>query len=491
MGSRLLSSSLWSVAGNSTQYTVVFFLLVYLAHILEPRDFGLMATVSVGLDLGTRIARWGQVELLQQKRYRTDDARNQSLRLSLAIAIVCAGLFVALAKPAGEFFQSTELEIMIYLCAPVFLFTATGSTAESVLRSEFKFNILAYRSTVATLIGAGAAIAMANMGYGPLTLAVQRLVQAVVSGLWIWTAVDWRPSLSRHIRWSGALVKEGASVMAGTLMPVAVPRIIDLLIGIFMGPVMLGLMRVASRINEFVGQMVVMPLVSVANAELSHTAHDKAAMRRSYLRLTQASALLMCPALIGLTLVAPEAIPLIFGKQWVASVPFVEIIGLLALVAPINYYFAPAMIALGQSREVMRQGAVQIVAGTGFTGIAAQISLVAIAWAHVLRGLAVSIYNLFDLRKHMGLGLPALLRSMMVPWLATGAMAMAITAARAFLPLDPLADAVRLAVLTGVGGASYVGALALVSAVGLWPDHALILRQILRRRGKAKPQSAG
>ncbi len=58
--SRLASSAFWAIAGNGTQFTVVFLLLVYLARILTPRDFGLMATVSIGLDLGTRVARWGQ-----------------------------------------------------------------------------------------------------------------------------------------------------------------------------------------------------------------------------------------------------------------------------------------------------------------------------------------------------------------------------------------------------------------------------------------------
>lgn len=491
MSRRLLSSSAWAIAGNSGQYVVVFFLLVYLAHILSPRDFGLMATVSIGLDLGTRIARWGQVELLQQKRYRTDAARNQSLRLSLAIALVCCAVFVALARPAGAYFSSPELETMIYLCAPVFLFTATGSTAEAVLRSQFRFKLLAYRSTVATLIGAGVAIAMANMGYGALTLAVQRLVQACVSGLWIWTAVDWRPSLSRRIGWSGALAKEGASVMAGTLMPIAVPRTIDLFVGFFMGPVMLGLMRVAFRVNEFIGQLVVMPLVSVANAELSTTAQEPPAMRRSYLRLTQASALLMCPALIGLTMVAEEAIPFIFGKQWLGAVPFVEIIGLLALVAPINYYFAPAMIALGQSRMVMRQGAVQLALGAGLTLLAAHYSLVAIAWAHVARGTIIGALNMMDMRRHMGLAVGTLMRSMAVPWLATAAMALGIMAARAALPLDALAGPVRLLVLIGVGGASYAGALGLIARIGLWPDHAPILRQIMRLRAKTANQAPG
>lgn len=486
MKSRLLASSFWSMVGSSAQYVVVFFLLVYLAHVLQPRDFGLMATVSVGLDLGTRIARWGQVELLQQKRYRSDDARNQSLRFSLALGLVFCLVFVAVARPLGRYFGSDELELMMYVCAPVFLFQATGSTAEAVLRNQFNFKVLAFRSTVSALVGAGVAIGMAQMGYGALTLAVQRLVQVVVSGLWIWSAVDWRPSLSRHIRWSSDLAKEGATVMAGTLLPIAVPRSIDLLVGFFMGPAMLGLMRVAFRINEFVGQMVVMPLVSVANAELSTNVHDPEVMRRSYLRLTQMSALLMSPVLIGLTLVAPEAIPFIFGHQWLGCVPFVQVIGLLALVAPINYYFAPSMIALGQSREVIRQGILQIIVGAILTVAAAQVSLVAIAWAHVIRGLVVSLYNIFDLRKHMGVQISTLARSLAVPYLGTAAMTVAIMTARTSF-IAELAPQLRLMALVGIGGVVYGVALWLVAKAGLWPDYALVMKRITAfRRQRAQ-----
>lgn len=481
MRSRLLSSALWSLTGNGAQYGMVFLLLLYLARVLDLRDFGLMATVSVGLDLGTRVARWGQVELLQQKRYLNDDARNQSFRLSLGIGALFALLFVGLAQPMARYFHSAELATMMYLCAPVFLFLATGSTAEAVLRAQFRFRVLAFRSTIATLVGAVVAIVLANNGYGALALAAQRLIQAAMSGLWIWSAVNWRPSLKLHLPWSSALAREGATVMAGTLLPVAIPRTIDLIVGFTMGPVMLGIMRVAFRVNEFVGQLVIMPLVSVANAELSTRVHDRAAMVRSYLRLTQASALLMNPLLIGLALVAPEAVPFLFGPKWVGAVPFVEVVGLLAIVAPINYYFAPAMVALGQSRLVIRQGLVQIVLGAVLTAAAAQISLVAIAWAHVVRGLVVSMLNIGDLHRHMNLRLRDLARSMAPPYLATLGMTVAVLATRSLVG-DTLDSNLRLALLVAIGGAGYAGILALMTLVGLWPDFHKLRAQLLGKR---------
>jgi O-antigen/teichoic acid export membrane protein len=474
------------MAGNGTQFTVVFLLLVYLARVLEPRDFGLMATVSVGLDLGTRIARWGQVELLQQPRFAGDAFRNQSLRLSLGLGLLFALIFALSARPLGRLYGSEELATMLLLSAPVFLFTATGSSAEAVLRSEFRFKTLAFRSSVATLLGAAAAIIFVNLGFGALTLAIQRLVQAACSGLWVWSAIDWRPSWRLRQPWSAELAREGAGVMAGTLLPVAVPRSIDLLVGLFMGPAVLGLLRVAFRINEFVGQMVVMPLVSVANAELSAQVHDPDRMRQSYLRLVQASAILMCPGLIGLTLVAPEAVLFLFGPKWSAAVPIVEVIGLLALVAPINYYFAPAMVALGQSRLVVRQGFWQIGLGIGLTLIAAQVSLVAIALAHVVRGVVVSALNVRDLRRQMGLGLGALGRSLAVPYLATLVMTLAMLAGR-FGLVGALASPLRLFVLVAIGAASYAVTLRLLAWLGLWPDYQLLAEKILPARWRRRP----
>lgn len=474
--SRFASAALWSIAGNGTQYGVVFLLLVYLAHVLSPRDFGLMATISIGLDLGSRIARWGQVELLQQKRYRSDAAQNQSFRFSLGIGALWALAFVIAARPLARAYGAPELETIAYLCAPIFLFSATSATAEAILRREYKYRLIAFRNTVATLIGAAVAIVMTQLHFGVEALAAQRIVQTVFSAVWIWTAVDWRPSLRLRLPGAPGLAREGSSIMFGTLMPLLVPRAVDLFVSFAMGPVQLGLMRVAFRINDFVGQLVVMPLVGIANTQMSGKTDDLPGMQRSYLRLTQASAALMCPLLIGLSLVAPEAIPLIFGHQWGDAVPFVQVIGLLGLVAPINYYFAPAMMALGQSRMVFRQGVMQVIVGVTLAAVAAQISLLAVAVAHVLRGLIVAVHNMIDLRKHMDLRISRLLAWLAAPYAGTAAMTAAVFGARAVLGAGPTPLATLL-VLVPVGAVAYLIAVAAGSALKLWPGvHEILSR---------------
>jgi O-antigen/teichoic acid export membrane protein len=481
MPSQLVRASVWAIAGSASQYIVVFFLLVYLAHILQPRDFGLMATVTVFLDLGMQIARWGQLELLQQPRYRNDEARNQSLRLSLAIAIVFAAMFVVGARPMGLIYHSAQLTQMMYICAAVFPFYAVGSIAEAILRSEFRFRLLAFRNTVVTLIGAGVAILLASRGFGPLTLAIQRLAQVSMAAIWVWTAVAWRPRVLGRVAWSWTLLREGWSVMAGTVLPLVVPRTVDLLVGFMLGATPLGLMRVAYRINDFVAQMLVLPLVQVANAQLSSLSADLKAMRRAYLRLTQASAAMMCPVLLGLALVANEAIPLIFGEKWRPCIPLVQIISLVALVAPVNLYFSSAMVALGHSRLVLRQGIFQLIAGLVLAAIAARISLQAVVIAHVIRATLVCAFNVFDVRRYMKLRLMDLWHFMAPPYVSTLAMAIAVFSARQLLA-GSSPRLVTLSVLMTVGGAVYVATLWLGSRMGLWPTHASLVDALMPRR---------
>lgn len=485
--SRVARASLWAVAGGTSQYLVTFLLLVYLARVLHPRDFGLMATVTIGLDLGMQIARWGQIELLQQSCYKSDEARNQALRLSLAVALVFAAIYIVIAQPLAHFFQSPELATMLYMCAPVFVFSSLSATAEGILRSDFRFRMLAYRGSVTALIGGVIAILLAASGYGALALAAQRLAQSAIAVVWVWSAVDWRPSLKRKVGFSRTMVHDGASMMTGSILQMLVPRSIDLFVGIMLGPAALGLLRIAFRVFEFVGQMVIMPLVGVANTQLAYFAKDVSGLRQSYLRFTQISASFICPMMIGFAIVAPEAVPLLFGEKWISCVPLVQMVSVLALTAPPNYFFPAAMVALGQSRLVLRQGVFQVVTGLVLAAAAAQYSLTAVLVTQIARGILLTGYNFFDLRRHAGLRLRETARTMAPPYVATAAMALAMIGSRIAIG-DDGAPMQRLTGLTAIGTATYVGTILIGVRLRLWPDFLeVIARQMPERLRRFLP----
>jgi O-antigen/teichoic acid export membrane protein len=477
MSSKLATASVWAMTGSGLQYVVLFLLLTYLTRILNPIDFGLMATLSIGLDLGLRVARWGQIELLQQPQHRTDGARNHAFRLSLAIACAPCLLFLAAAWPVGRYFESPELAVMALLCAPIILISAAGSTAEAILRNEFRFKQIAYRNTVCTLAGGVVAIALAMSGFGDMALAAQQLVQAALSAMWSWGAISWRPSLARQSCYDADISRQGGGIMLGSLLPQLIPRTFDLFVALLLGPVALGILRVAHRFNDFVGQMVFIPLVGVASSQFATLAADRRAMGSSYLQMTQASAAIICPILVGVGLVAPEAVPFLFGNQWIPSVPVVQILSLLALVMPVSYYFAPAMVALGQRRRVTMQSVTDVVFGLILAVVAAGISLNAIAVAIVLRCAFTSFCNAIDLRVHLKLSIRQIARQLAAPYTATLVMAASVTGARYVLSSEN-SQLAMLLVLSIVGAVAYLSTLIVGARLGLWPDYIVALSRL-------------
>ncbi len=468
------------MVGSGLQYITLFGLLAYLTRILSPRDFGLMATIAIGLDLGIRLARWGQIELLQQPGNRNDAARNHAFRLSMMNAVGVAALFVVAAWPVSQLFQSPQLVTMSLLCAPVVLLSAANATPEAILRNEYRFHQLAYRNMASTLIGGGVAVFLARHGYGAIALAAQQLVQAIIASLWVWSAVSWRPSLARTSKRSDELASQGASIMVGSMLPQLVPRSFDLLVGLLMGPIQLGILRVAYRFNDFIGQMVWVPLNGVASAQLGEVADDPPAMRWSYLQLTQVSAGLTCPVIVGIGLVAPEAVPILFGDTWSPSIPIVQVSALLGFVMPINFYFAQAMIARGKRRVVIRQGLVDVVVGVVLATIGANISLVAVAIASVVRSAITGVCNTVDLRIHLDLPLRDIARTLAPPYLASVVMTVAVLLTRMGLSNAP-GHAAMLAILSLVGAAAYIATIAIGARLRLWPDYRTAFERLLPR----------
>ena len=107
--------------------------------------------------------------------------------------------------------------------------------------------------------------------------------------------------------------------------------------------------RTAWRTVELIAQAVIMPFSQVALPTLGRLQDDLPAFRRAYLRIISVSAALAFPAIVGFAVLAPYAIPLIFGDQWAESARIAQVLGFMALPFTLNRFAGPALGTLGQS----------------------------------------------------------------------------------------------------------------------------------------------
>jgi len=192
---------------------------------------------------------------------------------------------------------------------------------------------------------------------------------------------------------------------------VALVRVQDVIIGRFIGTAAVGQYRTAWRTVELISQGVIMPFTQVALPTLGRLQDDLPAFRKAYLRITSVCSAVAVPAIVGFAVVAPDAIPLVFGDQWAPAAPVAQVLGLMAVPFTHNRFAAPALATLGRYAILARLSTLQLVLTIVMSIAAAPYGLVAVAGAYVARAYLMLPFQLWAFKRSSGLGYGEVLRS--------------------------------------------------------------------------------
>ena len=165
----------------------------------------------------------------------------------------------------------------------------------------------------------------------------------------------------------------------------ALVRVQDVIIGRFIGTAAVGQYRTAWRTVELISQGVIMPFTQVALPTLGRLQDDLPAFRKAYLRIMAVCSAVAVPAIVGFAVLAPDAIPLVFGDEWAPAAPVAQVLGLMAVPFTHNRFAAPALATLGRYGILARLSTLQLVLTIVMSIAAAPYGLVAVAGAYVAR----------------------------------------------------------------------------------------------------------
>ena len=486
-------ATLWNLLGNGSQQIAGLLLFLYLARVLKPEDFGIVAVAFVIVETITLIGRLGILEVIQQRQDVDDKVRSTAFWVLASSGAILTLAIIAVAPLVEQIFSYQNLGQVLMLCAPICIVQNLGGVHEAMIRRSFGFKWLAARTMVATLGGSLVAAGMAYAGYGLYALVGQRLVTVCLITVMVWQSYRWIPSFSFSRSEASSILKFGIHIATAGFMSFINPRILDIVVGYTLGATALGTLRVASRIFDFVAQVAIVPVLNVAFVSFSRLQNDHVEVNRMFLRVIQISTLVLLPTFLGLALVSDDLVPWLFGEQWRnVATPF-KLLAILSFVAPLNYFFAPVMVALGKSSTIMYQAWLQIILTLVLAGMAVPFGLIAVICSHVFRAYLVSGINMYLLRKHVGLNIPAFFKTILPLVASAAVMVVCVLVAQHFQPAD-LVGFPAILLSAAVGAVAYVAALLAGDFLKLWPhylrDIKLAAQSTFRRGGDTSPAIA-
>jgi lipopolysaccharide exporter len=397
-----------------------------LARLLVPDDFGIIAMASMVIGLVDVLLDMGvDVSLIQNQSASQDDF-NSAWTLRLIQAMVAATVVVIAAYPAAHYFHDARVTPVIQVLAIALLASGLENIGVVTFQKkmefglEFRFLFLKRISGFLVTITAAA-----------LLRSYWALIIGSISGRAIGVGLSYllhpmRPRLSL-VAVKPILSFSGWNLLRG-IGGYTNENLHRFVVGHRTSSSVLGAYSLGSEIAALPSTEVISPLSRVLFPVFVKFRDDLGKLKQTFLLALGVQALIGIPSGIGLALVAEELVLTLLGEKWRMAIVFVQIMGVINVLAAIGHSGGYLLLAVGRARVTAVNVWLQIalfgaMVGFLFPGGGA----VEIAWLRLLVASCGLVGYIYVIRGQLGgLTLADLLGMVWRPTVASATMGLVL-----------------------------------------------------------------
>lgn len=351
-----------------------------MARLLTPADIGIYTVAAVFVGLGHLLREFGINQYIVQEKDLTPDRIRAAFTLNLLFGWSIALILYFARTPIGNFYNSEGIREVIGLLCINFLLVPIGAITFAYIRREMRFNHTMVIQVASTFVSAvvGISAALAGEAYrslvwsaiaGTLTSVIFTLVYRP-PGMLLLPGLREIPHVFAFCRYAGP---SDLIIHAGQTAP-------DWILGKILDVSAVGLYsRALGTINIF-SKAFMEALWGVVLPHFSKQHREGTIDRDQYLFLVDCLTAVAWPFFATLAVLAEPVIRILFGEQWMESVPVLRILCLSAILSYTTALVDQVMRSSGRVRNSFR-----IILGTQLLAVIAVLlaAQYGLAWVAV------------------------------------------------------------------------------------------------------------
>ena len=358
LSARTLSGLGWSYLSTFVKAFLSLLVLVILARLLTPVDFGLLGIAWIFIMLGNRFGQAFVGPAIIQRPELTDAHIQVGFTLSVLIGIAIAAIIWLLAPFIGEFFREPTASQVLQVLSVIFIINGIGSVPTHLLRRDLRFRELMAADILAYCVGYGfTAIALALQGFGVWSLVWGEILHKVVHTMMVIRYTR----MPLHPRWAlpeaTDLLSRGAGFSLARSFEFIARQGGYFVVGRWLGAASLGYFTRADKLillpRNYVGQS----LFNVLFPAMAQRQQGTERLATIYLHGSEVLSLVALPVSAMLFVCAPEIVSVILGGQWDPVVILLQILAFAVLFQMCDILNFAVIGAVGAVyRQAWRQG---------------------------------------------------------------------------------------------------------------------------------------
>ena len=338
----------WSVVEKGGIQATQFITFLVLARLLQPEVFGLISLANIFIHFVQSLVGSGFSSAIVQRKQLEKEHLNTAFWVNLAIGALLTGVGIFSASTIASFFEQPDLAPIISWLSLNVLINSAAGTQQALLTRRLNFRELAKCRVFSLLVGSVTGVSMAFAGFGVWSLVSQALVANLLGVCLLWQVSDWRPELKASFNHFKDLASFGINFIGISLLVFFSRRIDDFLIGYFLGPTALGYYTIAYKLFLTIIQILQQGVHKVSLPTFSKLQDNLPGLQRAFYTATTLTCFVTFPAFLGMAAVAPELVRIIFGEQWIPSIPIMQILVLNGILISAMSFTGPIIMAMGK-----------------------------------------------------------------------------------------------------------------------------------------------
>ena len=353
IGNKAVGGFFWKFSEKIGSQFVSFIVQLILARLLLPNDYGIVALLTVFLNICDVFIRTGLTTALIQKKDADQKDFSSVYYANILVSIVLYAILFGCAPLLSIFFHEPLLVNITRVLSLNIIIGAFSAVHNAILsrKLEFKKSFVINLSNV--LVHGLVGVILAIKGFGPWALAYSSIAGTFVGFLVLSFVVKWTPSLFFSLKRIKSLFSYSSKVFTSNLLNTLFNNLQSLVIGKFYTNSDLAFYQRGQTIPQTLMTAVDGSLNEVMYPAYSHLQLDYERLR-SVLRRTLRLSMYICfPLMTGLCILSKPLTLVLLTEKWLPCVPFMQLQCILCIFWPLST-INHAINAIGKSGVVLK-----------------------------------------------------------------------------------------------------------------------------------------
>jgi O-antigen/teichoic acid export membrane protein len=355
----------WSFLQKVGGKGISFAIMIVLARLLTPKDFGLVGLMMIFIQISQVLIEGGFNLALIQKKDTDEEDYSSVFYINLILSIFLYIILFIAAPYISDFYEQPILIQLIRSFSIVFIINAFSYVQEARLTKEVRFKTLMFIHIPSTLMGGIISVIMAFNGFGVWSIIFLQLVTRLAYSIQIWIYAKWVPLFYFNLKKATLLFSFGGKLLISNIINIIYNNIFLVIIGKFYSLSNVGFYQNASNLAYTPSATITNVLSSVSFPIFSSIQDNNTRLKEGYKKVMQQAFFWICPAYMLAAVLATPLFLFVFTEKWLAAVPYFQLLCVGAILQPLYVYNLNILNVKGRSDkflklETMRRGIILV-----------------------------------------------------------------------------------------------------------------------------------